>query len=240
MGRFIRPSSRNTPRPSQHGGLGPEHRKPGASASPGSRIPGAPGTRRTILPAPCDQERSDFVAVQASGVGFVVDPRPAKMGGRGVIEQVFLDRALVQTRDGGQPRVTVARARPAASRSRANSSMSARRAASRARRRRRHHAANWRRSSAYARGSGLSTRPGTRLTPASRRGRTSARALPQFPCLPAPTVTPGLQLADARPAEHRGSRRTPGLPVVGPWARRRVICGFAARAGDNWRATTAY
>src|SRR5580704_11431344 len=47
-------------------------------------------------------------------------------------------------------RVTVARARPLASSSRAEDSMSARRTANRARDRARHQLVNWRRSSAYA------------------------------------------------------------------------------------------
>jgi hypothetical protein len=47
-------------------------------------------------------------------------------------------------------RVTVARARPRASRSRAKPSMSARRTANRFRDRARHHVVNWRRSRAYA------------------------------------------------------------------------------------------
>src|SRR5580692_6952258 len=47
-------------------------------------------------------------------------------------------------------RVTVARARPLASRSRAKLSMSARRTANRLRERARHQVVNWRRSSAYA------------------------------------------------------------------------------------------
>src|SRR5216684_2775985 len=47
-------------------------------------------------------------------------------------------------------RVTVARARPLASRSRAKPSMSARRTANRFRERTRHQVVNWRRSSVYA------------------------------------------------------------------------------------------
>ena len=47
-------------------------------------------------------------------------------------------------------RVTVARARPLASSSRAKDSISARRTANKARERARHHVVNWRRSSAYA------------------------------------------------------------------------------------------
>ena len=36
-------------------------------------------------------------------MGFVIDPWPSYVHGRGVIEQVFLDRVLLQARDGGQP-----------------------------------------------------------------------------------------------------------------------------------------
>lgn len=35
--------------------------------------------------------------------GFVVDPGPADVDGRGVLQQEFLDGVLVQARDGGQP-----------------------------------------------------------------------------------------------------------------------------------------
>jgi hypothetical protein len=50
-----------------------------------------------------DEQGSDFVAVQAGGSGFVVDPRSADVRCRGMVEQVFLDRVPVQARDGGQP-----------------------------------------------------------------------------------------------------------------------------------------
>jgi hypothetical protein len=30
----------------------------------------------------CDEQRADFVAIEAGGVGFVVDPRPSDMHGR--------------------------------------------------------------------------------------------------------------------------------------------------------------
>ncbi len=50
-----------------------------------------------------DEQGSDFVAVQADGVGFIVGPRPADVGCRGMVEQVFLDRVPVQAGDGGQP-----------------------------------------------------------------------------------------------------------------------------------------
>jgi hypothetical protein len=49
-----------------------------------------------------DEERADFVAVQAGGMGLVVEPGTADVRGRGVSEEVFLDRVLVQAGDGGQ------------------------------------------------------------------------------------------------------------------------------------------
>jgi hypothetical protein len=61
------------------------------------RVPGRrpePGRR---------QKRAELVAVQGDGVGLVVDPRPADMGGRGAIEQLFLDRVLAGPGDGAQP-----------------------------------------------------------------------------------------------------------------------------------------
>jgi hypothetical protein len=50
-----------------------------------------------------DEQRADLVAVQAGGVGFVVDPRPADVHGRRVVEPVFLDCVPAQAGDGGQP-----------------------------------------------------------------------------------------------------------------------------------------
>jgi hypothetical protein len=50
-----------------------------------------------------DEQGADFIAVQADGMGFVVDPRPPHVHGRGVIEQVFLDRVPVQASDSRQP-----------------------------------------------------------------------------------------------------------------------------------------
>ena len=38
-----------------------------------------------------DEQGAELVAVQRGGVGFVVQPGPAHMRGRGVIEQLFLD-----------------------------------------------------------------------------------------------------------------------------------------------------
>ncbi len=50
-----------------------------------------------------DQEGADFVAVQAGGVGLVVQPRTADMDGGGVLEQLLPDGVLVEPRDGAQP-----------------------------------------------------------------------------------------------------------------------------------------
>src|SRR5450631_2136158 len=70
-------------------------------------------------------------------------------------------------------RVTVARARPRASRSRAKPSMSARRTANKAKERVRHQVVNWRRSSAYA--SRVSPRyPARNPARASRSGSVKA------------------------------------------------------------------
>jgi len=50
-----------------------------------------------------DQERAELVAVQAGGVGFVVQAGPANMRGRGMIEEFFLDGVPVEPGDGAQP-----------------------------------------------------------------------------------------------------------------------------------------
>ena len=83
-----------------------------------------------------DQQRADLVAVQAGGVGLVVDPRSADVRGEGMVERVFLDRVLVQSGDGGQPACDGRAGASGGFEVGANSSMSARRAANRARWRR--------------------------------------------------------------------------------------------------------
>ena len=50
-----------------------------------------------------DQQRAEFVAVQSGGVRFVVQPGATDVGGRGVVEQVFLDGVPVEPGDGAQP-----------------------------------------------------------------------------------------------------------------------------------------
>ena len=50
-----------------------------------------------------DQQRAEFVAVQRDGVRLIVDPRAADMGGRGVVQELFLHRVTVEPGDGAQP-----------------------------------------------------------------------------------------------------------------------------------------
>ena len=50
-----------------------------------------------------DQERAELVAVQGGGVRLVVQPGPADVRGRGVVEELFLDGVLVEPGDGAQP-----------------------------------------------------------------------------------------------------------------------------------------
>jgi hypothetical protein len=47
-------------------------------------------------------QRSQFVAVQAGRVGFVVDAQTADVDGRGVIEEFFFDGVAVEPGDGRQ------------------------------------------------------------------------------------------------------------------------------------------
>lgn len=97
-----------------------------------------------------DEHGADFIAVQAGGMGLVVDPRPPHVHGRGAIEQVFLDRVPVQARDGGQPAGDRGTGAAGGFEVAAECSMSAQRAANRRSCRCRHRAVNWRRSRAYA------------------------------------------------------------------------------------------
>ena len=97
-----------------------------------------------------DQERAELVAVRGDSMGLVIQPRTADVRGRRIIEQLFFDRVLVEPAMVHNRRVTVARARPRASSSRAKLSMSARRTPNSGRERVRHQVVNWRRSRAYA------------------------------------------------------------------------------------------
>src|SRR5262245_13454609 len=58
--------------------------------------------RRRAQPS-SDQQRAELVAVQPSGVRVVVQPGPADIDSRGVIEQVLLDRVPVEPGDVTQP-----------------------------------------------------------------------------------------------------------------------------------------
>src|SRR5215472_11513658 len=49
-----------------------------------------------------DQQRAKLVAVQPGGVRLIVQARAAYMRGRGMLEQVFLYRVLVEPGDGAQ------------------------------------------------------------------------------------------------------------------------------------------
>src|SRR5215470_14154709 len=49
------------------------------------------------------QERAELVAVQGDGMRLVIQPRAADVGGRGMLEELFLDRVLVEPGDGAQP-----------------------------------------------------------------------------------------------------------------------------------------
>jgi hypothetical protein len=50
-----------------------------------------------------NQQRAELIAVQGGGMGLIVQPRTADMGGRGMIQELFFDGVLVEPRNGGQP-----------------------------------------------------------------------------------------------------------------------------------------
>jgi hypothetical protein len=50
-----------------------------------------------------NQEGAELVAVQGGGVRLIIQPRPAHVRGRGVVEELFLHGVLVETGDGAQP-----------------------------------------------------------------------------------------------------------------------------------------
>lgn len=77
---------------------------------------------------------------------LIIQPGSADVCGRGMIEEFFLDGVPIEPRDGAQPPGDGGAARPRASNSRANVSMSARRTENSDSERRRHQAVNWRRS----------------------------------------------------------------------------------------------
>ena len=50
-----------------------------------------------------DEQRAELVTVQRGGVRLIVQARAADMCGRGMLEQLFLHRVLVEPGDGAQP-----------------------------------------------------------------------------------------------------------------------------------------
>src|SRR5215470_1166975 len=50
-----------------------------------------------------DEQGAELVAVQGGGVRLVVQPRPPHVSGRGMLEELFFDRVLVEPGDGAQP-----------------------------------------------------------------------------------------------------------------------------------------
>jgi hypothetical protein len=50
-----------------------------------------------------DQDSAELVAVQGDGTRLIVDPRPPHVGGRGVLEELFLNGVAVEPGDGTQP-----------------------------------------------------------------------------------------------------------------------------------------
>ena len=95
-----------------------------------------------------DQHRAELIAVQTGGMRLIVQPGTAHVRCRRVVEQVFLDRVLVETGDGAAPPGDGGPGPALASRSRAKRSTSARRAWNNRRWRSWHQAVNCRRSKA--------------------------------------------------------------------------------------------
>ena len=93
-----------------------------------------------------DKEGADLAAVQGGGVRLVIQPRPPEVRGRRMVEKFLFDGVPVDPAVVDRRRVTVARAGPRASSSRAKVSMSARRTENSGRDRARHQPVNWRRS----------------------------------------------------------------------------------------------
>src|SRR5580693_10205504 len=92
----------------------------------------------------CDQQSAELVAVQGDGMRLIIHPRPPDMGCWRVLEEFLFNGVLEEPAMVDSRRVTVARARPRASISRAKHSMSPRRTANRTRERARHQVVNWR------------------------------------------------------------------------------------------------
>ena len=51
----------------------------------------------------CDQQRAELVAVKRDGMGFIVQPRPADVRGRGMLQEFLLDGVAVGPGDRAQP-----------------------------------------------------------------------------------------------------------------------------------------
>ena len=49
------------------------------------------------------QQGPELVAIQSDGMRLVIQPRTADVSGRGMLEELFLDRVLVEPGDGAQP-----------------------------------------------------------------------------------------------------------------------------------------
>ena len=94
-----------------------------------------------------DQERAELVAVQRGGVRLIIQPRAADVRGRGVLEEFFFDRVLVEPGDGAQPPGDGGAGTALGLQVPGEGSMSARRTANSDSERVRHHAVNCRRSS---------------------------------------------------------------------------------------------
>jgi hypothetical protein len=58
---------------------------------------------RPVCRARRDEKRADLVAVQGDRTRLVIQPGTADMRSRGMLEQLFLDRELAESRDGAQP-----------------------------------------------------------------------------------------------------------------------------------------
>ena len=74
-------------------------RRPAASSAPARR----PGHARRAARARRGQDRAELAAVQRGGVRLIIQPEPADVHGRGVLEELFPGRVLAGPGDGAQP-----------------------------------------------------------------------------------------------------------------------------------------
>ena len=65
-------------------------RRPAARSPPARR----PGHARRAARARCGQDRAELAAVQRGGVRLIIQPEPADVHGRGVLEELFPGRVL--------------------------------------------------------------------------------------------------------------------------------------------------